>query len=782
MVMKKEKNSHQTEKMEVLGSKKNTLIEQRHLMEAHTNRKTADASNSMSNLKQDGSIDTISNNNKGPNSSQNISSVANQSGKKIEGNIKMTLKGSSNPHNIKPSVSITPVKSSRSDGQLGSGNGVLSNQGNLKKGSPSAGGIEIIPLGHHYSGQSADKGVTKSSKNPKDLPRRSLSENDSMSSSSSNSKKKVSKSGGGGSSSHGVLNSSSKKIRHITDLEKKSSKSGDKKHSSGGSSSLKRSSHTLSPSNHGGKSSKLSSTLSIAKVNSASTSPQLPSSGGGGIEIIPAIGGASQHSTSPSAKLHSTSYSSLHNKDKLTGIASKTSSSGLKVTIKNSSSPSEGKHRSEHRGVGSSGSNSGSTKPKISGSPSSGHLGGSSYAQKQRSSPSSSMAPSQSQQKHSSTLGVNSKHGSSHSQGATSEKDRQRERERQQRSKAERLEKEKISNERKAEEVRKILGGGKALNTTFQIPKLSSSGSAIKSDDYVMMTSTAKAAGELVVSQGSKSANASPKYHGVSPKYGGGVQQIFNSSPGIAGSKGINTSPKLSSGSSPKLTSVSPKGGPAGNFTLPNTSASPRYIGGGSVTPPNVSPKHSVTTSLNFGGTSNLGGSYAVGNSINPNPKSSPNNTSQQSITSSDPSNLNKRPTVNTLGSKTSIVSPHGQNTIGNYKSSSAFPVGNSGKSDGSPLYPTSKYQLSATSQQHGNADSSAESSNAINQVGQINQANSQPNENKKLMSQLTDMPSTVLGSVASKGVTDTIKQSIMVNNPTSSNGANAADNVPEKE
>lgn len=779
-------NNHRIETMEALTSKKNVLTEQPRLMEAHANRKTTTISSSINSSNKDGMAEPVTNNNKGHKTSQNISSVGNQARKKLDG-IKVTLKGSSIPQNIKPSVSITPVSSSSRHTEVGPGNGILCNDGNLinKKGNTTTGGIEIIPLGHHHSSghhssQAIDKSSSKATKNPKDIIRRSLSENDSTPSSSSGSKKKLSKQSGG-SGGQGALNSSgsSKKIRHIADLERKSSKSGDKKHTSSGTTYLKRSSHSLSPNNHGGKSAKLSSTLSIAKANPSSTSPQFPASSGG-IEIIPAMGGASQHSTSPSAKSHS-SYSNMHIKDKSTSLASKSSSSGLKVAIKGSSSSSEGKNRSEHRSVGASGSNANSglntgiSKSKTGGSPGS----GSSTVPKQRSSPSLVAASSQSQQKHSSTLVGSSKINSSHNQINNSDKDRQRERERQQRSKAEKLEREKLSNEKKAEEVKRILSGGKPLNTTFQIPKLSSTSSAIKNDDYVMMTSSAKSTGEAHVPQGSKSANASPKYHGVSPKYGGGIQPIFNTSSVMGGNKGMSTSPKLSAGSSPKLASVSPKSGAPGTFTLPNSSASPRYIGGGSVTPPNISPKHSIAASSNLGVNSMLGGSSATQNT-----KSSPNYTSQQLVNSSDPSSLQKKSPMITSGSK-SHLSTQGQNSVGNFKASPVLSTGNSGKLDTSQIGLNSgaKYQTpvsSVASTVFSNSNRSqldqavlnttTELSNTVNLVNQHNQANTQTNENKKPLSQMTGASALPM-SIESKGVTDTINKSIIVSNSVASNG-----------
>ena len=779
-------NNHQIETTEALTSKKNALTEQPRLMEAHANRKTTNISSSINSSNKEGMAEPVTNNNKGHKPSQNISFVGNQARKKLDG-IKVTLKGSPIPQNIKPSVSITPVSSSSRHTEVGPGNGILCNEGNLinKKGNTTTGGIEIIPLGHHHSSHSSqaiDKSSLKATKNPKDMPRRSLSENDSMSSSSSGSKKKISKQSGG-SSGQGASNSSgsSKKVRHIADLERKSSKSGDKKHTSSGSTYLKRSSHSLSPNNHGGKSAKLSSTLSIAKINPSSTSPQISGSSGG-IEILPAMGGASQHPTSPSAKSHSSSYSNMHIKDKSTSLATKSSSTGLKVANKSSSSPSEGKHRSDHRSVGSSGSNANSglstgiSKSKTGGSPGS----GSSIVPKQRSSPSLIAASSQSQQKHSSTLVGNSKHISSHNQLNNSEKDRQRERERQQRSKAEKLEREKLSNEKKAEEVRRILSGGKPLNTTFQIPKLSSTSSAIKSDDYVMMTSSAKNTGEALVPQGSKSANASPKYHGVSPKYGGGIQPIFNTSSGMGGNKGMSTSPKLSAGSSPKLASISPKSGATGNFTLPNSSASPRYIGGGSVTPPNISPKHSIAASSNLGGTSILGGSSAPQNT-----KSSPNYTLPQPGNLSDPSSSQKKSSMISSGSKTQL-STQGQNSVGNYKTSPVLSTGNSGKLDASQIGLNSgtKYQTpvpSGTTTVFSNSNKSlldqavlsttTELSNTANPVNQLNQANTHTNENKKPLSQMTGASALPM-SIESKGVTtDTINKSITVNNTNASNG-----------
>ena len=754
--------NHQMEKnvLELL-SKKN-LTEQRRLMEVHASRKISDT-------KKDRIDESLTNNNKGHKSHQIISSSGNHSGKKTEGS-KLTIQGTNMPQNVKPSVSITPVSSSHRNIDITSGNGLMTNEGNLlnKKGIPSSGGIEIIPLGHHHgsghhssshhSSPSNDKSGTKSPKNPKDLPRRSLSENDSMSSSSSSSKKKLSKAGGGNGSSHSSSNSSNsnKKIRHGTDLEKKLSKSGDKKH--GSTSSLKRSSHSLSPVNHGGKSAKLSSSLSIAKVSNSQTSPQL-SSTTGGIEIIPSISGTNLHSsTSKSQQSSSLSY----NKDKSNSSGSKSSSGGLKVTIKSSySSSSDGKARSDHRGTGSSGSNlnsgsgsSGISKSKSGGSPSGGHSGNSS-TQKPRSSASSSSSSSQSQQKHSSL----------------SDKDRQRERERQQRNKAERLEKEKLSNEKKAEEVRRILSGGKPL-TTFQIPKLSSSSSAIKSDDYVMMTSSAKASGEIPVSQGSKSANASPKYHGVSPKYGGGMP--FNTSSNMSGSKSVNTSPKLTSGNSPKLASVSPK---SGNFVLPNSSASPRYIGGGSVTPPNVSPKHSMTAP------SAIVGGYSSTNSSNQNNKSSPNYASHNSNSSSEQSNSQKK--LSASSSRSPHTSTQGQSTHGALKTNSVFSIGHSGKSEGptSGSNSSSKYSsptLSLSSTTYPNSNRNQTDQTLLGITSDSGNFNTQPNklnENAKPTSQTSTVTSNAITG-SKEAASEKTEKAIVLNSTSSTNVVN---HTPEK-
>ena len=705
-------------------------------------------SNSLTyNHKKDGDIDTITNNNKS---------------KKISHH----LKGNAISASIKPSVSITPVTSSRVDAMSGSGNGFANSRGDTDMSKKVAsGGIEIIPLGHHHTssashqnaGQVVDKPGLKSTKNPKDIPRRSLSENDTASSTSGSTKKKVPKLGTGGGSSQGGghVSGSNKKHRQISDLNyKKVSKSGDKKHSSSGSSStsLKRSSHSLSPNNHGGKLSKLSSNLSIAKVNSSSSSPQLPPSGGGGIEIIPAIGGASQNaSLVSSSKAQNTSPLTSHNKEKTSNLSSKSSSGGLKVTIKSNSSTSESKIRSDHR-VGNPSNSSSSLKQR----------------------PSSSSSPSQQK----------------YNQGTVSEKDRQRERERQQRNKQEKLEKEKLSNEKKAEEVRRILSGGKALNTTFQIPKLSSvSSNAVKSDDYVMMTSSAKASGDpTVVSQGgSKSANASPKYHGVSPKYGGGITSLFNAT--SSGNKGINTSPKLSPGSSPKLASVSPK---SGNFTLPNASASPRYIGGGSVTPPSISPKHSMTSSSSHGGGLNIGGSYAnPQNSASQNPKSSPNHTlfSQQSHTpNSEPSKLQKKPIISQYpGTKPVNVPMQGQSMVGNSKSS---PVPSAGDrqdvssscnsiSKSQTQLPSGNTSLSFTNsiknqqdQVMKNSDAEISSSGASLIANHLNQDSAHVTEEMKSLSQGTGTISAPVLSIDPKISNDTAKQSIRINSSATSNGS----------
>ena len=746
-MLRKTQNSHQMESSTTsnLTLTKEPSIEQHHLMGAH-----AKNSNSLTyNHKKDGDIDTITNNNKS---------------KKISHH----LKGNAIPASIKPSVSITPVTSSRVDAMSGSGNGFANNRGDTdmsKKGSVASGGIEIIPLGHHHNsspshqnaGQFVDKSGLKSTKNPKDMPRRSLSENDTASSTSGSTKKKVPKLGIGGGSSQGGghVSGSNKKHRQISDLNyKKISKSGDKKHSSSGSSStsLKRSSHSLSPNNHGGKLSKLSSNLSIAKVTSSSTSPQLPQSSGGVIEIIPAIGGASQNtSLVSSSKAQSTSPLTSHNKEKASNLSSKSSSSGLKVTIKSSSSTSESKNRSDHRG---------------------GNPSNSSLSLKQR--PSSSSSPSQQK----------------YNQGTVSDKDRQRERERQQRNKQEKLEKEKLSNEKKAEEVRRILSGGKALNTTFQIPKLSSvSSSAVKSDDYVMMTSSAKASGEPpVVSQGgSKSANASPKYHGVSPKYGGGMASLFNAT--SSGNKGINTSPKLSPGSSPKLASVSPK---SGNFTLPNASASPRYIGGGSVTPPSISPKHSMTSSSSHASVLNVGGSYAnPHNSANQNPKSSPNHTfSQQSLTpNSEPSKLQKKPIISQYpGTKPLNVPMQGQGMVGNSKSISVPP--SSDRQDVSsscnsisksqtqlPSGNTSSLFTNSIKNQQDqimkNSDAEISSSGASLIANHLSQDNAHVTEEMKSLSQGTGTISAPVLSIDPKISNDTAKEGIRINSSATSNGSN---------
>merc|ERR1712223_341889 len=201
-----------------------------------------------------------------------------------------------------------------------------------------------------------------------------------------------------------------------------------------------------------------------------------------------------------------------------------------------------------------------------------------------------------------------------------------------------------------------------------------------------------------------------------SPKYGGGMS--YNSS-NAGGSKSVNTSPKLSSNSSPKLASVSPK---SGNFVLPNTSASPRYIGGGSVTPPDVSPKHSMTAP------STGGGNYSSANSANQNNKSSPS-------------------------SRSPHASTQGQNTMGGFKTNSVFSIGNSGKPEASlsGSNSTSKNPPAAVSNSsiaypntNRNLIDQSLTNNASGSGNLINQTN-QSNEIKKVPLQSSTLPSTTL-------------------------------------
>ena len=63
------------------------------------------------------------------------------------------------------------------------------------------------------------------------------------------------------------------------------------------------------------------------------------------------------------------------------------------------------------------------------------------------------------------------------------------------------------------------------------------------------------------------------------------------------------------------------------------------------------------------------------------------------------------------------------------------------------------------------------ELSNTANPVNQLNQANTQTNENKKPLSQMTGASALPM-SIESKGVTtDTINKSITVNNTNATNG-----------